>query len=311
MVRPKFVSVLLLCLCLVPAAFAQLLPPGIPMQETEELADGLYAFRYGPYRSIFMVTDAGVIVTDPLSPEAATLYRQEIAKITDLPVKYVVYSHAHWDHARGGQIFKDEGATFVAQERCLDVWADSPDPDVVLPDISFADEYSVELGGRSLDLYYFGPSHGTCLVVMIPRPHKMLFTVDIMTPRPAGGAYLPWDPQVADFHFYNAVESLKAIDALAEREGLEQVIGAHLVPIPGKRGLVAAPSTGPVIQIRERWQFWQGLMDAVKAEMDAGTPSFLVSARLDLSPWEQTRGFQKRKFKILVDRVAAFYAIGR
>ena len=83
------------------------------------------------------------------------------------------------------------------------------------------------------------------------------------------------------------------------------------MPIPGDGGLVAAPPTGPVVQIRERREFWEGLMAAVKAEMDRGTPSFLVSNRLDLSPWEDIRGFQKRKFRILVDRVAAYYAIGR
>jgi glyoxylase-like metal-dependent hydrolase (beta-lactamase superfamily II) len=293
------------------AVAAQLLPKGIDNVKTEEIAENLYGFRFGPYRSLFMVTSGGVIVTDPLSPEAAVEYRKAVAEVTDLPVKYVVYSHAHWDHSRGGQIFKDEGATFISQERCVDVWRESPNIDVVPPDITFRDTYSVRLGGQSLDLYYFGPSHGTCLVVMIPRPHKMIYTVDIVTPRPAGGGYLPWDPQVADFHFYNAVQALKAVEGLGEREGLEQVIGAHVVPIVGAGRLVAAPPSGPIVQIRERREFWEGLMRAVAAEMDRGTPSFLVSGRLDLSPWEDRRGFQKRKFKILVDRVAAYYAIGR
>jgi glyoxylase-like metal-dependent hydrolase (beta-lactamase superfamily II) len=307
----KSAALAVLCLGTSCPAVAQLVPPGIEFSQTEKLADGLYTFRYGPYRSLFMVTAGGVIVTDPQSPEAAAQYRKAIAAVTALPVEYVVYSHAHWDHARGGQIFKDEGATFVAHERCVDVWRESPDPDVVPPDVTFSDQYRVTLGGQSLDLYYYGPSHGTCLVVMIPRPHRMLYTVDIVTPRPAGGGYLPWDPQVADFHFYNAVEALQAIEGLAAREGLEQVVGAHLVPIPGDGGLVAVPPTGPVAQIRERREFWEGLMAAVKAEMDRGTPSFLVSNRLDLSPWEDIRGFQKRKFRILVDRVAAYYAIGR
>ena len=44
---------------------------------------------------------------------------------------------------------------------------------------------------------------------------------------------------------------------------------------------------------------------------DMSQSLLLVSNRLDLSPWEDIRGFQKRKFKILVDRVAAYYAIGR
>lgn len=308
LVGPTMIGTLLL-MATNPAP-AQLLPPGIEFTTTETLADGLYAFRYGPYRSIFMVTPEGLIITDPQSPEAALAYREAIRDITPLPIRYVVYSHAHWDHARGGQIFKEEGATFIAQARCVDVLRESPG-DVIPPDITFDREYSVKLGGRSLDLYYFGPSHGTCLAVMIPRPHKMIYTVDILTPRPSGGGYLPWDPQVTDFQFYNAVAYLQAVENLAIQEGIDTVIGAHLVPLPGKGGFTAAPATGPVVQVRERWQFWEGLLQAVKAEMDAGTPSFLVSSRLDLTPWQDIQGFQARKFKILVDRVAAYHAIGR
>ena len=92
------------------------------------------------------------LTPSPISPEAAAKYREAIAAVTDQPVKYVVYSHAHWDHARGGQIFKDEGATFVAQERCVDNIAESPNPDIVPPDETFTDSYTVSLGDKALDL---------------------------------------------------------------------------------------------------------------------------------------------------------------
>lgn len=291
---------------------AQSLPGNLPATELNHLADDLYSFRWGAYRSLFMVTAEGVIATDPISPEAAAEYRKAIRSVTDQPVRYVVYSHAHWDHARGGQIFKDEGARFVAQERCVQNFLESPHPDIVMPDITFKDSYQVQLGGQSLDLFYFGPIHGTCLSVMIPRPHKMLYTVDIVTPRPAGGGYMPWDPQVADFHFYNAVEYLRATEALAEREQLDTIIGAHLVPLPmGKGEFRAADPTGPISTLRERREFWEKLLAAVKAEMDAGTESFLVSSRIDLTPWESSPGYNKRRFRLLVDRVAAYYAIGK
>ncbi len=299
---------LLFCL---PAA-AQFVPPGISKTETVALAEGLYSFRWGAYRSLFMVTGEGVIATDPISPEAAIAYRKAIATVTEQPVRYVVYSHAHWDHARGGQIFKDEGAQFVAQERCVTNFKESPNPDIVMPDITFTDTYSVELGGQSLDLYYYGPSHGTCLIAMIPRPHKMLYTVDLVTPRPAGGGYLPWDPQVADFHFNNAVSYLQQLEKLAETEQLTSVIGAHLVPLPqGKGQFAGAPPVGPIKSIQERRKFWQSIMSAVKKEMDSGTESFMVSARLDTTPWQNIRGYNKRKFRQLIDRIATYYAIGR
>ena len=291
---------------------AQSVPPGISATATEQLADGLYTFRYGPYRSLFMVTPEGVIVTDPVSSAAASEYRKAIASVTDQPVKYVVYSHAHWDHARGGKIFKDEGATFIAQQRCVANFKTSPKADIIPPDITFDTSYSVKLGGQSLDLYYYGASHGTCLIVMIPRPHKMIYTVDLVTPRPAGGGYLPWDPQVADFRFYNAVEYLRSVESLVAKEDITTVIGAHLVPLPqGKGQFSGAPATGPVIQITERREFWENLLAAVKAEMDRGTESYLVSSRLDPSPWQNIRGYNKRKFRQLVDRIAAYHAIGK
>ncbi len=294
------------------AAQAQFVPPGIDPVATEQLTENIYTFRYGPYRSLFIVTDEGVIATDPISPQAAVAYRQAIAEVTELPVKHVVYSHAHWDHARGGKIFKEEGAEFISQRRCIDNFATSPDPDIVPPDVTFDQQYSVELGDDALDLYYFGPSHGTCLIVMVPRSSGMIYTVDLVTPRPSGGQYFPWDPQVADFQFYAAVDTLKAVEKLVAEQNIHTVIGAHLVPLPqGKGKFKPAPTTGPAEQISERRVFWEKLLADVKAEMDNGTQSFMVSARIDTAYWEQLPGYNKRKFKQLVDRIAAYYAIGK
>ncbi len=294
----------------IPAATAQYAPPGIVPTETEKLADGLYAFRWGAYRSIFLVSDQGVIVTDPISKEAAVVYRQEIARITDQPVKYVVYSHAHWDHAAGGAIFKQEGAQFVAQQRCVDNIKSSPHPDIIMPDITFDKEYSVTVGDKSMDLFYYGPSHGTCLVAMIPRPHPMLYVVDVVTP--PSGWYMPWDPQVADFHFYNIDAYLAELEALAEREGLQQVIASHLVPALNEQGKIAPSVTlGDIKAVSERRRFWQQSMAAVKAEMDKGTVSFIVHRKVDITPFKDTRGFNEKKFRVLLQRIASYYAIGR
>jgi glyoxylase-like metal-dependent hydrolase (beta-lactamase superfamily II) len=172
-----------LLLCAAVALFCAPAPaqfiPGLAPTETEDLGDGLYAFRYGPYRNIFLVTDEGVIATDPLGPKKAEAMREAIANITDQPVKYVAYSHSHWDHAAGGRIFKDAGARFVAQEKCAENIAATPHPDVVPPNITFSDSYEIKLGGRSLALHYYGPSHDNCLVVMVARPANILFVVDI------------------------------------------------------------------------------------------------------------------------------------
>ena len=70
--------------------------PSHPDDEITKLADDVYLFRHQFHQAIFLTTPEGVIVTDPISAEAATWLRAEIAKLTDKPVRYVVYSPVRW-----------------------------------------------------------------------------------------------------------------------------------------------------------------------------------------------------------------------
>ena len=151
--------------------------------DVERITDDIYAFRYSFYRNIFIVTDEGVIATDPLSVEAGQILSEQIAKITDQPVKYVAYTHSHWDHVSGGQPFKDQGAQFVAHERCAENFIENPNPNVVTPDITYADRYEITLGGKALERFYFGPSHDNCLVGMVIKPDNLLFLADVAKPQ--------------------------------------------------------------------------------------------------------------------------------
>src|SRR5712691_5861641 len=93
-------------------------PAQPPLYATTKVTDNVYIFRYGGHQSMFIVTPEGVIATDPIGERrpAAKAYIEEIQKITKAPIKYVVYSHSHFDHIAGGQPFKDLGATFVARK---------------------------------------------------------------------------------------------------------------------------------------------------------------------------------------------------
>jgi glyoxylase-like metal-dependent hydrolase (beta-lactamase superfamily II) len=71
-----------------------------------EGTDNVYIFRYGNAQAMFVVTSAGVIATDPIGygrPQAVTTYVDEIKKVTNQPVRYVIYSHHHYDHIAGGK----------------------------------------------------------------------------------------------------------------------------------------------------------------------------------------------------------------
>jgi hypothetical protein len=64
-----------------------------PADEITKLTDDVYLHRHQSHQNIFIVTPEGVIVTDPISSDAATWRKSEITKLTDQPVRYVIYSH--------------------------------------------------------------------------------------------------------------------------------------------------------------------------------------------------------------------------
>lgn len=89
--------------------------PRAPAREIIHVTDDLYRARSGNWYGIFLVTDAGIILGDPLNPGFAAWLKSELDARFDVPVRYVVYSHSHFDHAEGGAVFADT-ALFVAHE---------------------------------------------------------------------------------------------------------------------------------------------------------------------------------------------------
>jgi len=166
------------------AAHAQ--APARPQVATTKVegTDNVYIFRNGNHQSMFVVTNDGVIATDPIGygrPTGGQTYLDEIRKVIDKPVKYVIYSHHHFDHAAGGKAFKDAGATFVAHEKAKQQLAVLKDPHTVLPDETVTDAGRViQLGGTSLELKYLGLNHSDSMLVMRLPKEKIIFVVDTL-----------------------------------------------------------------------------------------------------------------------------------
>src|SRR2546425_870132 len=105
-----------------------------------EGTDNVYVFRAGNHQAMFVTTKAGVIATDPIGygrPEMVKTYIEEIKKVSDQPIKYLVYSHHHNDHISGGKPFKEAGATIVAHRRAKERILAQKDPMMVPPDETF------------------------------------------------------------------------------------------------------------------------------------------------------------------------------
>ena len=136
-----------------------------PQFDLTKVTDHVYSFRSGIHRAMVVVTSDGVIVTDPINSAAAKNMMDEIRKVTDKPVKFVIYSHNHWDHIAGARIFKDQGAKII--QHALAAQHTRPNPDVVPADETFKDDkHVVTLGDQTIELIYVGPSHGSGMIVM-------------------------------------------------------------------------------------------------------------------------------------------------
>ena len=235
------------------------------------ISDGFYVFVYRGTNALFMVTEEGVVVVDPISEVAAPLFIAAIREITAAPIKYLVYSHWHWDHIQGGQVFKDAGATIIAHEKCIAPLVDLPNPRIVMPDEVFYGTHVIEMGGRRLELLYLGPNHSSCLV--LPRPDNVnaLFIVDLLTP---GGTP---DPSLLDNIPHHWLRTLREIEAM----NLEFIISGHAVP-------VAHPSA-----VTERRQYLEILLDSVRTsnERRMSDPERMAYVRKQLEPLSHLRNF--------------------
>ena len=166
------------------AAMAQNAPPA--STKKVDGTDNVYLFRYGGHQSMFVVTPQGVIATDPISYERpAKPYIDAIKAVTDKPIKYVIYSHHHYDHIAGGQPFKDLGATFIAhrrtKERLLELKKQNALlADIVMPDQVVDGKKTITLGGTTLELIYVGRNHSDNSLVMRLPKQKLLFAVDFI-----------------------------------------------------------------------------------------------------------------------------------
>ncbi|MBL8041803.1 MAG: MBL fold metallo-hydrolase [Nitrospira sp.] len=150
-----------------------------PDDEITKLADDVYLFRHQFHQAIFITTPKGVIVTDPINADAAAWLNAEIKKLTDQPVRYVIYSHHHNDHITGGSVFAGQ-AIFVSHALARPNILQAADPTTPVPDLTFTDRMSIDLGGTQVELIYTGKNHSDNSVVMLLPQRKLLFAVDFI-----------------------------------------------------------------------------------------------------------------------------------
>jgi glyoxylase-like metal-dependent hydrolase (beta-lactamase superfamily II) len=142
-----------------------------PVRELNKVKGGVYQFVNNNHRSVVIISNNGVVVTDPINAAAATWLKAEVEKLTDQPITHLVYSHSHGDHASGGLAFGNVPNIFAQ--------LNAPDAiDGVEPTILFGKQLQFKLGNHVFELTYLGKGHGEDLAAMVIRPENVAFVVD-------------------------------------------------------------------------------------------------------------------------------------
>ncbi|MCC9660989.1 MULTISPECIES: MBL fold metallo-hydrolase [unclassified Pseudoalteromonas] len=145
--------------------------------KVENIKDNIYRFSAGHYHSAFMIVDKVALVTDPLNSDAAQYLKSYIKKTFNADIKYMVYSHSHVDHAMGGNELIDKNTTVVSHKFAADDLRLNKVP-TALPDLTFSDTLTLNLGESYVVLNYYGPNNGRGNVSMRFMPANVLYVVD-------------------------------------------------------------------------------------------------------------------------------------
>jgi glyoxylase-like metal-dependent hydrolase (beta-lactamase superfamily II) len=160
--------------------------------ETQKIGDNMYVIHndYVPGNTTVLVTNEGVILVDDKFPQDGDNILAEVKKITNQPVKYVVNTHFHGDHAGSNPTMQKAGALVVtseaARKRIIEAKQGGPS------NITFHETGHIYLGGEQVDLHYLGRAHTDGDIVALFPKQRVLAAGDMY-------ANDPGTPELVDF----------------------------------------------------------------------------------------------------------------
>lgn len=177
---------------------------------SQKLADGVWFIGGGSHNSLAVEFKNFVAVIEgPLDDARSNAVIAETHKlIPNKPIRYLVVTHHHWDHAGGMRAFVAEGATVIADDRARDYYREvvlAPQPRTLVADRlstypfattgpgtlslqTFTDRYSIGDGTQTIELYHVdGLNHAADMLIAYLPQSKILVNADLYGPPPPGG----------------------------------------------------------------------------------------------------------------------------
>jgi cyclase len=243
----------------------------------KELASNIYA--YVQAKATWYWSNAGfivgkdyVMVVDSLATVGLTRkFRDEIMKVTDKPIRYLINTHHHGDHIYGNHVFA--GATIISHDYCRREAIEQGirDPDlmntifpefdfrgiaVTSADITFDKQLTLHMDEREIQLLYFGPGHTAGDIIVYLPEQGIIFAGDFIflysTPLGMEGSFAGW---------------LRNLDAMANL-GAQTYVPGH-GPVCGAEGLNLCRDYLVFVQREARKRFDKGMtVDEAAKDID-------------------------------------------
>jgi len=196
----------------------------------------------GANAGIIIGKDGIVVVDTMISAKEAKRFIRDIRTISRKPIRYVVNTHYHLDHAFGNSEFAKLGAVVIAQENAKKAMENSAKATlknigiygltskdmqgtaVAYPVLTYGDRMTIDIGGQQIELIHARHSHtdGDTLVYLPGR--KVLFAGDIL--------FTNYHPFLAEGNIEEWAKELDDIKAM----DIEKIIPGH-GPLSGKHDL--------------------------------------------------------------------------
>ncbi|MGI4880897.1 MAG: MBL fold metallo-hydrolase [Janthinobacterium lividum] len=201
----RFIPVGILALIWSSAAYTQATPPGgppgisptdmailrQPIQPIQKIGGDLYFVAGGGGNSVVLVTPKTIVLVDCKNSgnEIYGALVAQIRSVSSLPIKYVINTHNHGDHAGNNARFMAAGAIVEAQAVALTPSPGQPGQEVpALPTRTFTQSDTLHVDGAEVRLIHFTAHTGNDAIVYFPR-EKVIAAGDIYTTVPALASY--------------------------------------------------------------------------------------------------------------------------
>jgi glyoxylase-like metal-dependent hydrolase (beta-lactamase superfamily II) len=143
----------------------------------------LYWVTDGVYQSAFLITSDGVVLFDAPPSIGGNLRRavDEVAAANGVSnrVTHLVYSHHHADHGAAASLFGGD-VVRVGHEETRRLLLRDADPARPVPEVTFTDTYTLEVGGERAELAWHGPNHSPDNIYIHFPDHDTLMFIDVV-----------------------------------------------------------------------------------------------------------------------------------